>query len=410
MTEEITAPIQDNVETPSTVIDEGLDTNKSGGGKVAPEPAEQKEAPRKSESVRDSLEAEFKRAEKNQTPQDDDGDEENKAEKPQTPAKDDKQAVEKDRPKESAPKADTGVPEDKVNQRQSEGRKIIEAPARLIPAAREAWKNVPTPVREEWVRIERERDEEINRYRESHQFREELREYEEMGRKHNVSIKQALDNYVGIERKFSENPPEGFRQLLSNLGMNPTQAMGHLMAAYGVKPEQVAAHIQQHPHEYTVLASRPTQQQQPAPAQREDPRVQQLEQRLQAMETERVANEVIRPFREEYPEYDQYENQIAEILKSGIVERIHGTGLSPRHKLEVALFMVNPSSNRGSNVESLESVRNPNHDNTPPAGVLRGDKSIKSSVGAVTDPVEPERKMSMREMLEEEARKMARRA
>ena len=52
------------------------------------------------------------------------------------------------------------VAKEKVEAR-SEGRKIIEAPARFLPRARELWQNVPHPVREEWMRVEQEREQEV---------------------------------------------------------------------------------------------------------------------------------------------------------------------------------------------------------------------------------------------------------
>ena len=56
------------------------------------------------------------------------------------------------------------------------------------------------------------------------------------------------------------------------------------------------------------------------------------------------------------------------------------------------------------------SVQGNRTSETPAVDLRGGDKSVKSSLGDVTDVVEQERKMSMRDMLEEEARKIGRRA
>lgn len=263
------------------------------------------------------------------------------------------------------------------------------APARFIPSARDRWGNVPQEVKFEVTRVLDEAEREIAQYREHKQFREELKDFEELAQRHNVPLKEALNNYVDIERKFSEDPATGFRQLFNNLGMSPTQAVGHILRAFNATPQQLAQHIQNAPHEYTALAQQRPQAPQPQQPQHNvpDPQIKQLEQRLAAMEAEKVANDIIRPFTEEYPEYYENEDAIAEVLKSGIIERIHGNGLSPRERLEVALGMVAPhalkrSSQFNGNVEQLTVPAS----RDTPAVDLRGTKSIKGAPhGVQTD-------------------------
>lgn len=269
----------------------------------------------------------------------------------------------------------------------SEGRRIIEAPARFLPRAKELWNNVPHPVREEFERVFKENEAEINQHREAKQFRDELKEYEDLGRQHGVSLKQALDNYVGIERKFAADPAEGFKQLFSNLGMQPQQAISHILRAFNVTPQALAQHIAQDPNAYTALARQAPQQQmtpQQPPAPQSNPEVEQLRQELESMKAQSIAQQVIAPFAQEYPEYYQHEEQIAKVLKSGIIDEIHGSGLSPRDKLEAALFMVAPHAAKASvNPVQQTSV---NNDDTP-AVELRGtpNKSVKGSPNAGLD-------------------------
>jgi hypothetical protein len=268
----------------------------------------------------------------------------------------------------------------------SEGRRIIEAPARFLPRAKELWNNVPHPVREEFERVFKENEAEINQYREAKQFRDELKEYEDLGRQHGVSLKQALDNYVGIERKFASDPAEGFKQLFSNMGMQPQQAISHILRAFNVTPQALAQHIAQDPNAYTALARQAPQQQMPQQptAPQPNPEVAQLRQELESIKAQSIAQQVIAPFAQEYPEYYQHEEQIAKVLKSGIIDEIHGSGLSPRDKLEAALFMVAPHAAKASvNPVQQTSV---NNDDTP-AVELRGtpNKSVKGSPNAGLD-------------------------
>lgn len=265
------------------------------------------------------------------------------------------------------------------------------------------------PIREEWVRREQDYEREVSELREHKVFREELKDFEELATKHNVPFKQALSNYVDIEKKFSEDPAQGFRQLCQNLGMTPPQAIGHILRSANVTPQQLMEHMQRQPEAYTGLAPQRQQQvpqqepQQLAP----DPEVTALKAQVQAMQAQSLEQQVIRPFAEEYPEYYDHEEQIAKVLQSGIIDQIHGAGLSPRDKLMAALGMVSPGS--VGNRNSVRSQTVDDDDTTPPAGDLRGAKSIKSSPGAISDNSrEPDKKMSMRDMLEEEARKLRR--
>lgn len=397
----------------STVIDLDVDSVKSGGGRVAPEPLDKPEPNRKPESIRDSLEAEAKKiAAKPDT--DEEGEEgDDNGDKPEVAKKDEAKAAKPEArdPKESVPPTDGNEPEAKT-QKPSEGRKIIEAPARLLPRAKELWNNVPHPVREEWVRLDEERDAEIAQYREAKVFRDELKDFEDLAKKNNVPFKDALTNYVDIERKFSEDPATGFRQLCQNLGLTPPQAIGHILRSANVTPQQLMEHLQREPQAYTGLAPQRQAAQQPQPQQRApDPEVMALKQEVESMRAERVANDVIRPFATEYPEYFENEDAIAKVLKSGIIEQIHGNGLGPRDKLEAALFMVAPHVKRSNGQVDYSEVSVPSAANTQtPAVDLRGGKSVRSSPGEVTEMVEPDRKLSMREMLEEEARKIGRKA
>lgn len=299
-----------------------------------------------------------------------------------------------------------------------ETREIIEAPSRLLPRAKELWKHVPHEVRADLMRLESEREAEVAQYRESHEFAEELREYRELAKQHGVSVKESLDRYVDIERKFADDPAQGFKQILTNLGMHPVQAMGHLMRAFGADPKTVAEHILANPALYTQLGAPMAQGSAPAQGGRTappDPRVEQLEQtvqqlaereKMQAINT--IAETVIKPFAAEYPEYEQHKAGIATILKSGTIEQLYGKGLSFRDQLEIALSMVAPGAISRKKAASGDPIREEADAGKPsePVGDLRGDKSIKSSIGAVTDPQEPRKRMSIKEALEEEARRI----
>lgn len=396
-------------QTDSTVIDTDIQGTKSGGGKPSAPPPE---APRKPESVRDSLEAEAKKLEPAKDEDEDNDNEDKPVAEKKEPEKTAKEVKPAEAEKSEAKAKDESGQEVKTP-KPSEGRKIIEAPARLLPQNRELWKGVAHPIREEWVRREQEHEQEISQYREAKQFREDVREFEELAQKQNVPFKQVLTNYVDIERKFSEDPAQGFRQLCQNLNISPPQAIGHILRSANVTPQQLIEHMQREPSAYTSLAQQRQQAQQQPQQRQPDPELESLKQQFQALQAERVAESVIKPFANQYPEYYDHEDAIAKVLQSGIIDQIHGSNLSPRDKLEAALFMVAPQIKRGSMVDTDQdnSVRDDERGSAPAGDLRGGNKSVKSSFGDVNDVVETQKKgQSIREMLEEESRKIGRRA
>lgn len=408
-------------ENNSTVIDTDIQGTKSGGGKPAVEPTPEKEAPRKPESARDSLEAEAKKIAAQEDKGDDDGDEKpvvNKEADEKAKSKSEEQAKSEE-VKESARKADESERAEKTKRelRSESLREPPPAPARLLPSAQEKWKHVPQEVKFEVTRLLQEAETNNQQYVESHKFREELKEFEDLARQSGTTIKEAMTNYVTMEKALRADPSAGFRQLLNNMQINPQQAISHILSAYNVTPQALARHIDQNPNEYTALAapkSQPQVQQPQSQSNQSSPEIAQLREELNALRAERVAESIITPFRAQYPEYDQYEGQIAKVLNSGIIDEIHGSGIGPHEKLEAALFMVSPEARSrafASNNNSSPNGQVSSHDNAPVDDLRGGNKSVKSSLGDVEDyTAVPQKKEDMRDMLYDLANKIGRRA
>lgn len=397
MTDEVITPTP----TPDAPLSTALETDStpktSGGGKVVDPAVPNPElVPPKAESVRDSLKAEMDKAKEPEVKPE--AKVEAKAEKPAVEADATKNPDNKVEKSAEPVKADASEPvKDQQAERKSEIRERPEPPARFLPKAKELWRNTPNEVQSEVSRLVKEHETEVSQYRESHQFREELKEYEELGKKHNVTVKQALDNYVGIERKFAEQPGEGFRQLFQNLNMQPQQAISHILKAFNVSPQALAAHISQNPNAYIAQHSPQLQQQNSAPV--PDPNVERLEKQLMDMQTQMAQQQYIEPFVKDHPRYFDLEEDIVFFLKSGKIP----SNLSPAEKLAAAYDMaerINPSSN----VTSISPKQA-----SPDSRVdedFNGTKSIKSSPGNVLETKEPDKKMSMRELLEDELKRL----
>ncbi len=390
MTDEVIQPSVP-AESVSTTLESDVTPKTSGGGKITPHPVEgaKPEVPAKAESVRDSLKAELDKAK-----------EPEKVEKPVKAEKleEEPKPVTKTEAKSATPEKEVDASEqvkEQQTERKSEVRDRPEPPARFLPRAKELWRNTPNEVQSEVSRIVREHETEVQQYREAAQEMEEVKEYRELGKQHGVTLKQALDNYVGIERKFAADPAEGFKQLFSNLQMQPQQAISHILRAFNVSPQALAQHIAQDPNAYMSKQPQMPQQQQP----QINPEVETLKRQNQAMQEQMAAFMYIEPFAKDHPRYHELEQDIALFLQSGKIP----ANLSPAEKLEAAYDMaerINPSSNVSSfSPKQTSSESRVDED-------FNGSKSIKSSPGNVLEVKEPDKKMSMRELLEDELKRL----
>lgn len=408
----------------STELETSIATSPSGGGipKTLTEAVPETKAPAKVESVRASLEAEAKnltererRAEKGEKVEEADKEADVKAADKSEKVLPVKDGVKVEKPvkaeelaKDPAEKGaveekpDAAAQEKDQTERKSESRDRPEPPARFLPKAKEVWKATPAAVQAEVARMAQEHETEVSQYRESHAFRTELKEFEELAKASNTTVKQALHNYVEIEKKFSHSPHEGFKELLTNIKMQPAQAIGAILQAYNVSPQALAAHLQEAPEYYSPLAPRQQQEQQTRP-QQPNPEIEGLKKELQEIKLQTVTNNIIAPFaaQPEHSRYYELEGDIAFFLNSGKIP----TSLSPAERLEAAYDMaerINPSSSR------VEPAQDDDNSSRVDAQNFNGTKSVKSSPGNVLDIAPVERKMSMRELLEDELRRSKR--
>lgn len=317
-------------------VNDGLNSMQGEG--VQPEAVEEKtDVKAEKPSLDETLKKAFKDSEEKAK---------EKADKPELKPKDEAIAPKtKDKPVVE-PAAEKPVADEKVRSesKPSEGKRFESAPSRMLPEASQRWANVPNEVKAEVYRAFDDFEREKETLQEHVKFREELKEYEDLGKQHGVSVKQALDNYVNIERKFSESPSDGFKQLLGNLQMQPQQAISHILSAFNVSPQALAQHMHQQPEMYTApQRAQQSQQQQPQQSNPLEHKIAQLEQRLNQKEQEQAVSAVvpvITNFATDHPDYYALESKIAEILKSGIIDTIHGDSLPVDKKLSEAYRMA----------------------------------------------------------------------
>ena len=227
----------------------------------------------------------------------------------------------------------------------SEG-KAPEPPARFMPAEKELWRHVPNQLKSAVARIEREYAAETETYRESRQFHEELREYDELAKRTGTTVKEALKSYVELEQSFARDPSGTLPRLLQKVGMNPMQAVLAVLKSAGATPQQFAEHVRLNPGQYQGQAMQPARQPaQPAPdpmASRAMQEVQDLKHHLVRQE---VLTNVVDPFRAEHPRFDELQEDIAFFLNSGKIP----DSMDDFERLAAAYDMadrINPASYR----------------------------------------------------------------
>lgn len=308
-----------------------------------------------------------------------------KAEKPRA---EDGKFAKPDEPKGEPDKAEQGVAEKPATgqegdgTRQSEGRKHVEPPARFLPEARTKWANVPNEVKTEVQRVTQEYEAELATAKESASKFDEIKQFDDLARQNGRGgVKESLTKLVQIEQALAKSPVIGLEMILREVG--PRKADGSPLSLY-----DVAQHVAKLSPEQYQQNMRGAAQPQQAQQRQADPQVSALAKEIQALRSE-IATSKISPVLERFaadrPDYHQLQPQIAEVLKSGVVEKLYGTGLSPEQKLDQAYRIAGgqgPSSR-----SAPEPIAPSPADATPdrpvdPAGL----KSVRGAPSAGHDP------------------------
>lgn len=392
----------------SNLIDTGTTPHESGGGIKAADLAKP-EVPAKPESVRDTLESVRKEQIDKVEASDKAVEKEDKTAKDETKAvKDEKPAEAKEaKAEETAPnkeKADEGAADKPAagtggdEGRQSEGRKHSEPPARFLPEARTRWANVPNEVKAEVHRVSQEYERELQEHR---QFRDDLREYEDLARTHNVTVKETMARYVAADRALNQDFGAGVAKMAQMYGHSPVATIAAVLRAYGVTPQQYAQQVSQNPQAYSAP---PPQAQPEQQAPRQDPQVSQLMQEVQDLKFQMASTSlapVLEQFAEQNPDFNALMPQVADILRSGVIEKIFGEGLTPHQRLSEAYRMAGGTPSR-SDPDAATTA--------PPAArpenLDAGTKSVRGAPTGGDDTTFERPAKSTRDLLREEMRKL----
>ncbi|HWT63343.1 MAG TPA: hypothetical protein VN150_12265 [Ochrobactrum sp.] len=92
-----------------------------------------------------------------------------------------------------------------------------EAPQRFHDLAKQEWGSTPESVRAEVHRSLSELEGGLNKYRQSHEKYEAIREFDDLATTHGTTVKDALANYTGIERMLHQDPFAALEQIVANV-------------------------------------------------------------------------------------------------------------------------------------------------------------------------------------------------
>lgn len=224
--------------------------------------------------------------------------------------------------------------------RQSEGRQHQEPPARFLPEARTKWANVPNEVKAEFHRVSEEYEGELSKAKQTSERYEPIRQFDEIAKQNGRELKDSLAKVVEIEQSIARNPVAGLDAVLREIG--PRKADGSAVSLYEVA--QSIARMT--PQQYAQMVGGQQGQSQPR-QQQADPEVAALKSELSEIKSSLAhqrAAPIIETFAASHTDYHALEEQIAAVLKSGVIDQIYGTGLSPAQKLEQAYRMAGGQS------------------------------------------------------------------
>lgn len=259
----------------------------------------------------------------------------------------------------------------------SEGRKPFhDAPARLSDNAKREWANAPDSVKEDVYRVIGENEKGIQKYKESAERYDLVREYDELARKNGrAGVHESLKQVVEIEKAFERNPIEGMKRITEHFGLDLNAVAAHVM---GQNPNQ-----------------------QLADAHNENQR---LRQQIQQMESAARMPDLVAEFAAKHDRFDELSEDIAFFLKGGIVQ-----------DLETAYEMAarfRPASNAGAPGQPLNPAQSAEAHNPAPAPAPPNPAGSKSVSGAPSGGVNPQARQpvpkSNREALQRAAARASR--
>ncbi len=260
-------------------------------------------------------------------------------------------------PKESAdPKSveQRAVQEKTEGNQTSEGRKPHhDAPARFNEFGKRDWANTPDTVKEETYRAFKELEEGHKKYKDSADRYEKVREYDDLARKNGRDgVHESLKQIVEIENAFQRDPIDGLKRVTDHFGINLQAVAAHIV---GQNPNQQVAEAHS--------------------------RIQELEAKIQHMEFERKAPDIVAEFaaQEGHERFEELSPIIGTLLKTGTAKDLDAA-------YELADVLKPAASNAAQTSQPLIPAESASAQTQAPALNPAGSKSVSGAPSGGVSP------------------------
>jgi hypothetical protein len=247
-----------------------------------------------------------------------------------------------------------------------------EAPARFKSdaAAMAEWEKAPDPVKAAVHRSFREMEAGIEKHRVAAESYEKVRDFDELAKKNNTSLRDAMTRYTTLERTLLSDPIKGIEAVCDYAGVSLRQLAAHVM---GQKPDQV-----QGQNDATI---RELKQQ-----------IQTLQQHVggvtQTMQEQHVAGieAQVEKFKADNPRFEELAEDIATLLRKGMTKDL-AEAYSMAERLKPA-----PAA-------AVQAAPQTRIAPDPLAQTQKGSKSITGAPSAGSDPATKRASTSIKDSL-----------
>lgn len=235
----------------------------------------------------------------------------------------------------------------------SEGRKPHhEAPARFNDRAKAEWAAAPDAVKEDVHRVIQENEKGIQKYKESADRYEKLREFDDLARKNGrEGVHESLKQIVEIENTFVNGDPiTGFKKIADHFNVNLQAVAAHIM---GQNPNQQVAEAHT--------------------------RIQELEAKIQHMEFAAKAPDIVAEFAASHERFEELTPVIATLLKTGTAKDLEAA-------YELADVLKPAASNAAQTSQPLIPAESAPAQTQAPALNPAGSKSVSGAPSGGISP------------------------
>jgi hypothetical protein len=178
-----------------------------------------------------------------------------------------------------------------------------ETPKRFSEDGKREWDKAPDSVKAETHRAIRELENGINEYKQKY---EPIKQYDDLARQNNTTVKDALDRYTTLEKQLtSTNPNEkwsALQKVFDYAGINVREFAAQIA---GVRPDQVSVHAEQQMQQL-----------------RNENAALQRELAGYRTEKEQTLMQTVDQFAAQNPRFDELSSKVAKLLESGLAENL----------------------------------------------------------------------------------------